>query len=194
MTGGSTQNKGVIPDIDLVSLYDSDLGERSAKNALKWDTIKTAPYVRVRDYSVALPSLQQASLARQVNDPQFVFLNEVRNIGLMNKDRKSMSLNIDQRRAEVKQIEKMTLDAENKRRIATGLTPYSNWESYQASIDAQSELRAKMKLAQRPPLPEEEAYVHEAAEVLLDIEHLKPNGEMAASSVVAEPVEHKPAS
>lgn len=194
VTGGSTQNKGVIPDIDLVSLYDSDLGERSAKNALKWDTIKTAPYVRVRDYSVALPSLQQASLARQVNDPQFVFLNEVRNIGLMNKDRKSMSLNIDQRRAEVKQIEKMTLDAENKRRIATGLTPYSNWESYQASIDAQSELRAKMKLAQRPPLPEEEAYVHEAAAVLLDIEHLKPNGEMAASSVVAEPVEHKPAS
>jgi carboxyl-terminal processing protease len=46
ITGGSTQNKGVIPDIKLVDIYDEEFGERKAKNALKWDTIPTAPFKR----------------------------------------------------------------------------------------------------------------------------------------------------
>ena len=31
VTGGSTQNKGVIPDIKLVDIYDEEFGERKAK-------------------------------------------------------------------------------------------------------------------------------------------------------------------
>jgi carboxyl-terminal processing protease len=173
VTGGSTQNKGVIPDIELVNLYDADLGERAAKNALKWDTIKTAAYVRDQDFGAILPTLQQQSLQRQVSSPQFVFLNEVRNIGLANKNRKQLSLNLGQRRQELQQIEGVTLQAENKRRVATGLAPYANWETYQAALDAQAEIRAKLKLSERPVLPEEEAYVLEAAQVLLDAEKLR---------------------
>ena len=39
------------------------------------------------------------------------------------------------------------------------LKPYANWESYQASLDALVESRAKMKANQRPALPEDEAFV-----------------------------------
>src|SRR5699024_20820 len=41
VTGGSTQNKGVVPDIELVNIYDdATFGERAQKKALPWDTIK----------------------------------------------------------------------------------------------------------------------------------------------------------
>ncbi|MFE1615665.1 S41 family peptidase, partial [Acinetobacter baumannii] len=46
VTGGSTQNKGVVPDIKLVDIYNEEFGERKSKNALKWDTIPTAPFKR----------------------------------------------------------------------------------------------------------------------------------------------------
>ena len=168
VTGGSTQNRGVSPDIHLVSIYDEEMGERKAKNALKWDTIATSAYVRERDFSADLPVLSQRSLVRQVKSPQFVFLNDIRHIGLANKDRKTLPLNLDKRRAEARQIEQQTLKVENQRRVLTGLPPYENWQVYQADLDAQSEIRAKMKRNERPKLPEDEAFVVEAVDVLVD--------------------------
>jgi len=168
VTGGSTQNRGVSPDINMVSIYDEELGERKAKNALKWDTIATSAYVRERDFTADLPKLNRRSLARQVKNPQFVFLNDIRHVGLMNKDRKTMSLNLDKRHAEAKQMEQQTLAIENQRRVLTGLPPYANWQTYQADLDAQSEVRAKMKQSERPKLPEDEAFIIEAADVLVD--------------------------
>ncbi|MEG0700899.1 MAG: carboxy terminal-processing peptidase [Muribaculaceae bacterium] len=88
------------------------------------------------------------------------------------KDQKRISLDIDKRKADLVALEARTLAAENKRRNETGLKPYSNWESYQASLDALAESRAKMKVNQRPSLPEEETFVNEAANVLLDLAHL----------------------
>ena len=88
-------------------------------------------------------------------------------------DQKKVVLDINQRRAELIDLEKQTLNAENQRRTATGLAPYANWESYQASIDALVESRAKMKAHLRPPLPEEETFITEAANVLIDYAKLQ---------------------
>ncbi|MPN47919.1 hypothetical protein SDC9_195523 [bioreactor metagenome] len=63
--------------------------------------------------------------------------------------------------------------AENQRRSLTGQKPYANWESYQASMDALIESRAKMKATQRPALPEEESFVMESANILLDYAKLQ---------------------
>ncbi|MFZ3192835.1 MAG: carboxy terminal-processing peptidase [Moraxellaceae bacterium] len=168
VTGGSTQNRGVSPDIHLVNIYDEEMGERKAKNALKWDTIATSAYVRERDFAPDLPVLNRRSLERQVKDPQFVFLNDIRHLGLMNKDQKTVSLNLDTRRAEAKKMEQQTLAVENQRRVLTGLPPYASWQVYQADLEAQSEIRAKMKQNERPKLPEDEVFVVEAADVLVD--------------------------
>lgn len=172
VTGGSTQNKGVIPDIKLVDIYDEEFGERKAKNALKWDTIPTAPFKREGSIQPYVAQLGEKSKVRAAGDPQFQYLETRKAIAQETKDQKRISLDIDKRKADLVALEARTLAAENKRRTETGLKPYSNWESYQASLDALAESRAKMKVNQRPSLPEEETFVNEAANVLLDLAHL----------------------
>jgi carboxyl-terminal processing protease len=169
ITGGSTQNKGVIPDISFVSIYDEeDMGERKTKNPLVWDTIATAPYTREDSLKPLVSKLTAASEARQVNDPQFIYLKKMKAINNEYKNRKILSLDIDKRRQEVAAIEAKTLAAENERRQALGQPAYPNWQTYQISLDAKSEARAKIIEGKRPPLPEEEAFVTESAHILID--------------------------
>ncbi|MCG8285498.1 MULTISPECIES: carboxy terminal-processing peptidase [Acinetobacter] len=173
VTGGSTQNKGVVPDIKLVDIYNEEFGERKSKNALKWDTIPTAPFKREGSVQPYVAKLSQLSEQRVAVDPQFKYLNKRTTIAKVTSDQKQVVLDIDKRRAELLGLEKQTLDAENERRAATGQKPFANWESYQASLDALAESRAKMKANQRPALPEEETFVNEAANVLMDYAKLQ---------------------
>jgi carboxyl-terminal processing protease len=173
VTGGSTQNKGVVPDIKLVDIYNEEFGERKSKNALKWDTIPTAPFKREGSVQPYVAKLSQFSEQRVANDAQFKYLNKRTAIAKVTSDQKQVVLDIDKRRAELLGLEKQTLDAENERRAATGQKPFANWESYQASLDALAESRAKMKASQRPALPEEETFVTEAANVLMDYAKLQ---------------------
>lgn len=173
ITGGSTQNKGVIPDIKLVDIYDEEFGERKAKNALVWDTIPTAPFKREGEIQSYVDQLSVKSKQRVDADSQFKYLETRKAIAQTAKEQKSIVLDIDKRKAELIALEQKTLAAENKRRTETGKKPYSNWESYQASLDALAESRAKMKANQRPALPEEETFVTEAANVLLDLSDLR---------------------
>ncbi|MBJ9721892.1 carboxy terminal-processing peptidase [Acinetobacter calcoaceticus] len=173
ITGGSTQNKGVVPDIKLVDIYNEEFGERKSKNALKWDTIPTAPFKREGSVQPYVAKLSQSSEQRVTVDPQFKYLNKRTAIAKATSDQKQVVLDIDKRRAELLSLEKQTLDAENERRAATGQKPFANWESYQASLDALAESRAKMKANQRPALPEEETFVNEAANVLMDYAKLQ---------------------
>jgi carboxyl-terminal processing protease len=194
ITGGSTQNKGVVPDVPLINIYDEDLGERKAKNALKWDTIQTSPYKREGVVMPFVPQVSTWSVKRTETEPQFVYLNALKSIAEKTKDRKQSSLNIDMRKREIKELEAETLRAENTRRTATGLQPYPNWESYQAALDARSESRAKMKAAQRPQLPEDEAFVDESAHILMDLVSLQrtyPDAKVSSPSIT---VPQKPVS
>lgn len=168
VTGGSTQNKGVIPDIKLVDIYNEEFGERKAKNALEWDTIPTAPFKREGVVQKYVPELAKLSQQRVAQNPQFKYLEQRTAAMKKVEDRKRVVLDLEQRKAELLDIERKALEAENARRAATGLKPYPNWESYQASLDAMVEARAKMKAKERPALPEEEAFVLEAAHVLAD--------------------------
>lgn len=173
VTGGSTQNKGVVPDIKLVDIYNEEFGERKAKNALKWDTIPTAPFKREGSIQNYVPDLVKSSQQRVSLDPQFKYLEQRTALAKKADDQKQVVLDLQKRKAELLDMEQKTLAAENERRKATGLKPFGNWESYQASMDALVETRAKMKANQRPSLPEDEAFVSEAASVLLDYAKLQ---------------------
>src|SRR5690606_20372971 len=89
------------------------------------------------------------------------------------EEEKRQVLDLQQRKAELIAMEQKTIEAEIARRITTGLKHYQNWESYQASMDSLIETRAKMKAKERPALTEEEAFVNEAANVLLDYAKLQ---------------------
>lgn len=170
ITGGSTQNKGVIPDVALVNIYEGmDYGERTMKNPLQWDTIRAAAYQPAGNYSQAtLKTLNDLSQSRQTVNPQFNFIKTLNHIRNTDDDKKPVKLNIDDRRAYRTSIEQQTLQAENTRRVAMGKTPYINWTAYQAAEDAKNDDLARMKQAERPKLPESEAFVIEAANVMLD--------------------------
>lgn len=169
ITGGSTQNKGVVPDVELVNIYDdATFGERAQKKALPWDTIKTAPYKPEGKFSAnTLATLNQQSKIRQQKNPQFVYLSTLNDIRNMEDEKKPISLDINSRRAKMQLIEKRSLEAENKRLIATGERPYANWNTYQAAMDAKFEERSQMKESERPELPEDEAFINEAAYIML---------------------------
>ena len=172
ITGGSTQNKGVVPDVELVNIYDdATFGERAQKNALPWDTIKTAPYKPEGKFSAnTLATLNQQSKIRQEQNPQFTYLSALNDIRDMDDEKKAIPLDINSRRAKMKLIEKRSLEAENRRLIATGESPYSNWNTYQAAMDAKFEERSRMKAAERTELPEDEAFINEAAYIMLSAE------------------------
>ena len=169
VTGGSTQNKGVVPDIELVNIYDdATFGERAQKKALPWDTIKTAPYKPEGKFSAnTLATLNQQSKIRQQQNPHFVYLSTLNDIRNMEDEKKPIPLDINSRRAKMQLIEKRSLEAENKRLIATGELPYANWNTYQAAMDAKFEERSQMKESERPELPEDEAFIKEAAYIML---------------------------
>ncbi len=170
ITGGSTQNKGVVPDVELVNIYDdATFGERAYKNALPWDTIKTAAYKPEGKFSAdTLKTLNEQSKIRQQQNPQFVYLSTLNDIRDMDDEKKPVDLDINKRRAKMKLIEQRSLEAENRRQIATGSSPYANWNTYQAAMDAKFEERSQMKESERPELPEDEAYIFEAAQLMLD--------------------------
>lgn len=170
VTGGSTQNKGVVPDIELVNIYEGmEFGEREYKNPLVWDTIKTTPYKPEGKYSKhLLDTLNQQSKARQKSNPQFSYLTELNAIRALDDDKKPADVHIDKRRAKSDLVEQRMLSAENARRQATGQKPYTDWTTYQASVDALAEERSLMKEHERPKLPEEEVFINETATLMFD--------------------------
>ncbi|MGL5141348.1 MAG: carboxy terminal-processing peptidase, partial [Acinetobacter baumannii] len=92
VTGGSTQNKGVVPDIKLVDIYNEEFGERKSKNALKWDTIPTAPFKREGSVQPYVAKLSQLSEQRVAVDPQFKYLNKRTAIAKVTSDQKQVVL------------------------------------------------------------------------------------------------------
>ena len=183
VTGGSTQNKGVVPDVPLVNIYEgAEFSERDQKNAMAWDTIETSPYKPEAKFSSnTLATLNQQSKIRQNNNPQFVYLDTLNKVRDMEDNKKPVKLNIEERRAHQKRIEQKTLDAENARRVKTGKEPYANWTQYQAAVEAMFEERSRMKNDERPKLPEDEAFVIEAAKIMLQANKLKQFQQLESS-------------
>jgi carboxyl-terminal processing protease len=112
--GGSTQHKGVSPDVKFpVTLDAADYGESAYDNALPWTRIDAAEYRAEADFSPLLPLLQNRHETRAAADPEFRWWSE--DVAEYRKQRAltSISLNEATRRAE-----RETQDARRKQRDA----------------------------------------------------------------------------
>lgn len=98
--GGSTQLKGVIPDVILPSAY-YEVGEKKDKNALQWDEIPKADYSTWRD-PVDVAPLKANSAKRVANNEAFQIINE--NIAMLKKldEQKSYPLSLSAYKADEK--------------------------------------------------------------------------------------------
>jgi carboxyl-terminal processing protease len=77
INGGTTQLRGVTPDIKLPVTADTDnFGESSYDNALPWVSIKAANYVPAGDLKELFAPLQKRHEARIAKDKDFQYLQE----------------------------------------------------------------------------------------------------------------------
>ncbi len=94
INGGSTQHKGVVPDIAFPTPIDpAEWGESKEKNALPWDSIAPASYASAPDIKVALPVLQAKHQKRIAEDVEFKYLADDIALYQKEKDSKTVSLN-----------------------------------------------------------------------------------------------------
>lgn len=77
VNGGTTQLRGVTPDIGLPATTDaSEFGESSYDNALPWTQIKPADYTRAGDLAGIVPLLNASHEKRINHDADFRYLQE----------------------------------------------------------------------------------------------------------------------
>jgi carboxyl-terminal processing protease len=101
INGGTTQLRGVTPDITLPTITDADdFGESSYDNALPWSQIPPATYNPAGNLSTILPQLTAIHDARVAKDKDFRLLRE--DIAEFNAQRRKnlISLNEVERRKE----------------------------------------------------------------------------------------------
>jgi carboxyl-terminal processing protease len=102
VNGGTTQLRGVTPDISLPGLSDpKSFGEASYDNALPWTQVKPANYAPDGDIKALLPQLQSRHDARIKNDPDFQrFVEDIGELKAQ-REKKVISLNETERRSEM---------------------------------------------------------------------------------------------
>ncbi len=98
INGGSTQHKGVVPDIAFPTPIDpEEWGESKEENALPWDSIPAASYTSSTDIRAAIPVLRQKHLLRIAEEREFQLLAEDIAEYKREKDVKTISLNEKER-------------------------------------------------------------------------------------------------
>ncbi|SMC93872.1 carboxyl-terminal processing protease [Desulfocicer vacuolatum DSM 3385] len=138
ISGKSTQNHGVLPDIEFPPLYNSnEIGESALDNALPWDRSPHAEYRAFRDMAPILPLLQKKHHQRIAHNPDFKYLNEKfqRNTEMFKI--KALSLNEAERKNQTAQLDKEELDMENRYRTAKGLAPIESVAALKEQWDAE---------------------------------------------------------
>ena len=157
VSGKSTQNKGISPDIYLPSPIDTEeIGENKLPGALEYDSIAKT---KVRDFNriIASTDLLTSEHAERINKSGlFKHLEKMKTWRKIQQDEKYLDLNIDNRRASKENAEVELLAMENDFRKKIGLNTF---DSYQAFLDREE--------AEEEPDIEEEILL-EAANVLSD--------------------------
>ena len=129
VTGESTQHRGVEPDIRLPSAIDSEsVGESVRDSALPWDTIATTRFRAGQPLENTIQSLTANHSERSKEDPNFNYLTQFIEDDRETRSRKSVSLNIESRRAERESQMERALELENERRAALSLEPIDSLE------------------------------------------------------------------
>ena len=106
-SGGSTQLKGVVPDIILPSIFNEskEFGESAQENPLPWDTIKSAEYEKLNLVSPYLTELRKNSQQRVAKDREYDYVREdIEQYRKLQAD-KTVSLNEKKRLKEKEELE-----------------------------------------------------------------------------------------
>jgi carboxyl-terminal processing protease len=123
VSGGSTQHRGVRPDIAIPSAMDSeDIGESAQKNALPWDEIPATSYQGAQRLAAYISELAQRHQARVADDPDYqAFLRDLE-FARQQREKTTVSLLEKQRRTEQERLETWQRERENRYRAVKKLS------------------------------------------------------------------------
>ena len=130
VSGSSTQNKGVNPDIEIPASFDvDDIGESKLDRALKHDNIPTAYYRNFNRVRSHINLLKEKSRIR-INNSLFFKSIETRKEWRKNNEISFLDLHIDERRKVKENIEDFVLSEENDLRRKLQLPTYNNYQEF----------------------------------------------------------------
>ena len=147
INGMSTQNKGVIPDIELPVTWDIEsVGESSYPTAMEWDVIR--PY-RHKKFKIN-PDLIEKVIAnyefRLSEEPNLNYLKKVRDRYDLNKNKKKLSLNLEDRKTQKELRKDWLLSIENERRLKVGLEEFISYKEMEDSNESDTSLENNINL------------------------------------------------
>lgn len=182
INGGTTQLRGVVPDIAFPLETDTkNFGESSYDNALPWTSIKPADYTPTGDLKDLQPLLQIKEEQRLANNKEFQFLQE--DLAELQKKRKegSISLNEDVRRQERDDVEKRIKKREEvlADKNKNGKSAKENYRQDDGLQADERSLSAELK-AEKERKEAKDILLNEAAQILADeVSLLKTNTKLA---------------
>jgi len=136
VNGTSTQNKGVLPDIELPSTWDIEsVGESSYPTALSWDVIRPYRHKKFKMDTELIDQVIDRFEFRLSDEPNLNYLKKIRNRYDLNKNKKLLSLNIEDRKIQKELRKSWLLEIENERRLAIGLNAFASYDELEKNND-----------------------------------------------------------
>ena len=128
INGGSTQRKGVTPDLLMpTGVEAAETGEKFEDNALPWDSIKAATYVKTGDVKPLVVQLTKQHADRIAQDREFQYImKDIARYNVLKDKRNIVSLNLAQREKENHEDDASRLERINARYQAEGKKPLKN--------------------------------------------------------------------
>jgi len=124
INGGSTQHRGVLPDIAFpTAVNPEDWGESKEENALPWDQINKAEYSKLDDVSSDVTYLTSLYQERIKDNSEFNYLLNDIETYKAEKDDKSISLNLKARKLKREERKEKRLIRTNERLVSMGKEP-----------------------------------------------------------------------
>ncbi|MFZ1289276.1 MAG: carboxy terminal-processing peptidase [Melioribacteraceae bacterium] len=152
INGSSTQNLGVVPDVQFPTALDpSEYGESSMPSALKWDQIQTSQFKKYGDFTGILPMLIKKHSKRILKEPEFNYIIEDIEEYKDNKDKVEFSLNEEIRKKERDERELKRKQREEEREKSNKIE----------IIDKKEVTKKSLKV--------EDPYLEESGHILVDL-------------------------
>lgn len=116
INGGSTQLRGVSPDIKMPTLVDDrEFGERTEPNALDWDKISAASYEQYLNLDAFMPTLENNFKERTKDNVEFKILKNEMERYLKLKSSNFITVNYQDRKQIAENEDKIKLEEVNTR-------------------------------------------------------------------------------
>ena len=144
------------------------IGESVRESALPWDTIQTTRFRAGDPMDETIDSLTVSHSERAKDDPNIQYLMRFIEDDRENRDRKTVSLNLESRREERESNMERALELENGRRAAIGL------EAIEALEEIDEDDRPDIQLDQ-------------AAGIVTDLAEMREIGESPAQAAQVSP-------